>query len=155
MLSQQQNPYLIPIVYPDPDFKIEMIEGKPLILDRIRKKKIILTPEEWVRQNFIRYLIEVKKYPASLMAVEKEIRLNDRKKRCDIVIYRDALPWLIVECKEPQVLLDQKALEQILSYNMSLKVPYLILTNGKYTFGIQSNGHSWNYLTELPEYTKE
>lgn len=154
-MSSQQIPYLIPISYPDPDFKIQTVEGRPVILDKIRKKNIILTPEEWVRQNFIRYLIEIKKYPASLMAIEKEIKLNERKKRCDIVVYKNALPWMVVECKEPEIIIDQKVLEQILSYNMSLKVPYLVLTNGKYTYGIQSNGDSWSYLTELPDYVKE
>lgn len=155
MPPQQQTLYLIPIFYPDPDFKIETIEGKPVILDRIRKKNVILTPEEWVRQNFIRYLTEIKKYPASLMAIEKEIRISERKKRCDIVVYKNTLPWLVVECKEPEVIIDQKVLEQILAYNMSLKVPYLVLTNGKYTYGIHSSGNSWSYLTELPDYAKE
>ncbi len=143
-------PFLIPIEYPKPDFKISTKNGKQFIWDGIRKKMLVLTPEEWVRQNFIRFLTRVMHYPASLLALEKEIRLASRKKRCDIIVYKKAVPWMIVECKETRVPLNQKTLEQIINYNMSLQVPYLVLTNGETTYAVQRDSTSWNYIRTLP-----
>lgn len=101
------------------------------IFDPIRKKWYVLTPEEWVRQHVLNYLIEVKKYPASLVSVEKEISLNGLKKRYDIVIYKkDLNPYLIVECKAPFVSLDITTIEQAQRYNLMLKANYLMITNG-------------------------
>lgn len=142
----------ITISYPDPDFKIRQVDGRQMIWDNIRKKFVTLTIEEWVRQNFIAYLVRIKAYPASLMAIEKEIRLGDLKKRCDIVVFKDNIPWMIVECKEPQTLLNEKALRQILSYNMTLNVPYLILTNGDNTHGLKRTNDSSEFITMMPDY---
>ncbi len=144
------KPFPLAIAYPEPDFKITIKNGKQMIWDQIRKKMLVLTPEEWVRQNFIRYLIQVMQYPASLLALEKEIRLASRKKRCDIVVYKEAAPWMIVECKEVRVQLNQRTLEQILNYNMALQVPYLVLTNGTQTYAVKREPASWHYLTALP-----
>lgn len=149
-----QNPILIPVDFPEPDFKISDVLGKRMIWDAIRKKNLVLTPEEWVRQNFIRYLTTVLKYPASLMAIEKEIRLVSLKKRCDIVIYKNSRPWMIVECKEPEIQLTEKVLDQILTYNMVLQVPYLVLTNGVQTFAVRSHGNAWEFLAALPEWER-
>lgn len=123
-----------------------------MIWDRVRKKFVVLTPEEWVRQNFMAYLIRVMGYPGSLMAVEKEIRLGELKKRCDIVVYREALPWMIVECKEPGVRLTEPVLRQILAYNMTLRVPYLVLTNGDLTYGFKRDETGGIFITELPSH---
>ena len=142
----------IPVAYPEPDFKIRTSGGKQEIWDRVRKKFTALTPEEWVRQNFLGYLIRVMGYPASLMAVEKEIRLGELRKRCDIVVYRKSIPWLIVECKEPSVPVSESVLRQILAYNMSLDVPYLVLTNGNQTCGVERNETGPAFLTGLPAY---
>lgn len=146
------SPLLVPVAYPDSDFQISSETGKQMIWDSIRKKRVVLTPEEWVRQNFIQYLTTVLKYPASLMAIEKEIQLTALKKRCDIVVYKNAKPWMIVECKEPQVPINEKVLRQILTYNISLRVPYLILTNGPHTFAVRINDDRWEYLKVLPEW---
>lgn len=123
-----------------------------MIWDKIRKKFVTLSLEEWVRQNFIAYLTKTKSYPAPLMAIEKEIRLGELKKRCDIVVYKDSRPWMIIECKEPQVRLDEKVLRQILGYNMSLQVPYLVLTNGETTHGLRRTGGAPEFLTQIPDY---
>lgn len=123
-----------------------------MIWDKIRKRFVTLSLEEWVRQNFIAYLTKTKSYPAPLMAIEKEIRLGELKKRCDIVVYKDSRPWMIIECKEPQVRLDEKVLRQILGYNMTLQVPYLVLTNGETTHGLRRTGGTPEFLTQIPDY---
>lgn len=129
---------MIKIDYPAPQFKLKDEAGKQQIFDAIRKRWVILTPEEWVRQNFIRYLNEVMKYPSSLMAIEKEIQLGELKKRCDIVIYKEDKPWMIIECKEMNVGLSMSTIEQVLQYNIPLNASYLGITNG-----------TDNYLWEL------
>lgn len=143
---------LIPVSYPAPAFKIRRREGSQEIWDKVRKIFTQLTSEEWVRQNFLEYLTCVMGYPASLIAVEKEIRLGTLRKRCDIVVYRDQAPWLIVECKEPSVAVSEAVLRQILAYNMSLNVPYLVLTNGNETCGFVRKDEGARFLSELPSY---
>lgn len=143
---------LIPVIYPEPDFKIRTREGKREIWDRVRRIFTALTPEEWVRQNFLAYLTRSLGYPAALMAVEKEIRLGALRKRCDIVVYRASAPWLIVECKEPSVPLSETVLRQILAYNMTLDVPYLVLTNGNQTCAVSRKDEAVAFLEELPAF---
>ncbi len=124
---------MIKIEYPPYDPRIKKEDDKEFIFDEVRRSWVLLTPEEWVRQNFLQYLIKVKKYPASLIAVEKEIKLGDLKKRFDIVVYDSATkPWMIIECKEMNVPLTRAVLEQVLRYNITLNVPYLVITNGSY-----------------------
>ncbi len=122
-----------------------------LIFDGIRKKWVALTPEEWVRQNFLNYLIRVKKYPASLIAVEKEIKLGDLIKRFDIVVYnKNSKPWMIIECKEMNVPLDTSVLDQVLRYNITLQVPYLVITNGNYCRALSFEKHTMIEIDEMP-----
>jgi hypothetical protein len=143
---------MIKINYPKYQPKIKKESNKELIFDEVRKRWVILTPEEWVRQNFLQYLIHVKKYPASLIAVEKEIQLGDLKKRFDIVVYDKAsTPCMIIECKEMTVELDKKVLDQILRYNITLQVPYLIITNGSYCMAFKCINNQLIALTELPD----
>ena len=123
---------MLKIEYPAPSFKIKEENGREMIWDSVRKKWVQLTPEEWVRQNFIQFLMQQHNYPSSLMSVEKEIFLGDMKKRCDIVIYQAQKPWMIVECKEMNITLDEIVLRQVLTYNISVPVPYLVITNGTY-----------------------
>lgn len=146
---------VISIHYPSPDFKICVIEDKQVIWDQIRKRYVKLTPEEWVRQNFLQYLIQYEHYPASLMAVEKEIKLGELKKRCDIVIYRNNRPWMIIECKEPGTCINEKTLQQILSYNMTLQVSYLVLTNGDYTYVMKCGADGGQLITSFPGYREK
>ena len=145
---------MIKIVFRDYPFKIKNENEKELIFDEARKLWVKLTPEEWVRQNFLRYLIDEKKYPSSLIAIEKEIKLNDLRKRCDIVVYnRESQPWLMVECKSMDEKLNEKVAEQILRYQQALPVQYLIITNGKYCYGFMKDGDALKEINELPGYS--
>jgi hypothetical protein len=142
---------MIKIDYPPYQPKIKTDTGKEFIFDEIRKKWIMLTPEEWVRQNFLQYLVQVKKYPASLIAVEKEIELGEMKKRFDIVVYDGShQPCMIVECKEMEVQLDKKVLDQVLRYNISLQVACLVITNGSYCYAFSTAGSSINEMDAIP-----
>ncbi len=143
---------MIKIEYPPYQPKIKEEAGKEFIFDEIRKRWIMLTPEEWVRQNFLQYLVQIKKYPASLIAVEKEIKLGELKKRFDIVVYdSNTKPWMIVECKEMNIELDRSVLDQVLRYNISLNVPYLIITNGRYCMALKLENNSMNEINALPD----
>jgi hypothetical protein len=144
---------MIKINYPKYQPKIKNENNKELIFDEVRKRWVILTPEEWVRQNFLQYLTQVKNYPAALIAVEKEINLGDLKKRFDIVVYDKAsTPRMIIECKEMTVDLDKKVLDQILRYNITLQVPYLVITNGSYCMAFECINNKLEELTELPDF---
>lgn len=143
---------MISIQYPSPSFKIKKENGKDLIFDECRKKWVPLTPEEWVRQNFLQYLLTVKKYPLKLIAVEREIMVGELKKRFDIVIFKNAKPWMIVECKEMEVQLSEAVIKQILNYNITLQVDYLVITNGTSTFALHTQQGNFNWLQNLPEY---
>ena len=124
---------MVKIKYPEPGFRIKQEAGKELIFDEFRKLWVRLTPEEWVRQNILQYIVREKQYPSSLIAVETEIRLNHLRKRCDIVVYRSDKPWMIIECKEMNVPLSLAVLEQVLRYNMELAVEFIAITNGSET----------------------
>jgi len=142
---------MIKINYPPYQPKIKKTIGKEFIFDEVRKRWVILTPEEWVRQNFLQYLIVIKKYPAALIAVEKAIELGDVKKRFDIVLYdNNHQPWMIIECKEMAVALDRKVLDQVLRYNLSLKVPYLVITNGSYCYAFEIADGQMKAIDNLP-----
>ena len=140
---------------PKYDFKIIKKNNKNYIFDEIRKKYISLTPEEWVRQNFIKYLISEKKYPKGLISVEMSFQLNRLQKRSDIVVHnRKGKPKMIVECKSPSININQKVIEQIITYNISLKVDYLTITNGlkHYCYKIDYNKpDNSTFIPDLPE----
>ena len=117
--------------FPEYDFRVNERDGKPFIFDPARKKFVALTPEEWVRQHVIQYLVKDKNVPVSLIKVESEFQLLKTKKRFDVAVFtRNGIPLLIVECKSTSVELTQNEMDQALRYNMSLKVKYLWLTNG-------------------------
>lgn len=146
---------MIFIDYPRPSFNIEKREGVEYIFDAWRKKWIVLTPEEWVRQNFLQYLRQTMKYPASLIAVEKEIRLGELKKRFDILVYdNNHSPWLMVECKAMEVALDESVLQQALRYNISTPVSFIVITNGKECMGWEKTGGELKPVNELPLFEK-
>jgi hypothetical protein len=143
---------MIKIEFPKQQVKIRQQAGVNEVFDIIRKKWLCLSPEEWVRQNMIHYLL-LKKYPVSLVAVEKEIKLGELTKRCDIVVYsREALPFMIIECKEMNIPLSEKTLEQILRYHITLPAEYLIVTNGSYCFGFQKIENQFIETNEFPDY---
>ncbi len=142
---------MIKIEYPPYQPKIRKEQSLELIFDEVRKRWVALTPEEWVRQNFLQYLTKIKAYPASLIAVEKEIALGELKKRFDIVVYdKKSKPWMIIECKEMNVALDQQVLDQVLRYNIPMQLPYLVITNGTYCFAFENKDGQLAELTELP-----
>ncbi len=142
---------MIKINYPPYKPKIKTTAGKEFIFDEVRKRWVILTPEEWVRQNFLQYLIVIKKHPVALIAVEKTIELEDVKNRFDIVLYDNKhQPWMIIECKEMAVALDRKVLDQVLRYNIPLQVPYLVITNGSYCYAFEIADGQMKAIDDLP-----
>jgi hypothetical protein len=144
---------MIKIEFPPYQPKIKLIGEKEFIFDDVRKQWALLTPEEWVRQNFLQYLVQVIKYPATLIAVEKEIILNGMKKRFDILVYNRVMqPWMVVECKEMNVALNQTVLDQVIRYNMVLQSYFLVITNGLHCFAFAIKNGKMMELTELPEY---
>ncbi|HKI87728.1 MAG TPA: type I restriction enzyme HsdR N-terminal domain-containing protein [Draconibacterium sp.] len=136
-------------------FKLKNESGKQMIFDSIRKKYVVLTPEEWVRQHFIQYLIQEKKYPKTLMAVEKKIVLNGQPRRFDLLVYqRNGQPLLIAEFKAPQVKITQEAFDQVVRYNMVLRVQHVVVSNGMQHYACEMNNieNTYAYLKEIPEF---
>jgi hypothetical protein len=142
---------MIAVNYPEPAFRFKKEEGKEFIFDTIRKVWLSLTEEEWVRQNFIQFLVQEMKYPISLIALEKEIQLGELKKRFDILIYdKNHQPWMLVECKGPHIKLEDPVLQQVLRYNISVPVSFLIITNGHYTQGWERANAGLKELEAMP-----
>jgi hypothetical protein len=136
-------------------FRFKNSENKIAIFDIIRKKFILLTPEEWVRQHVVWFLIEEKKYPKSLVNVEKVITLNGLTKRYDIVVYnKNGGIEILVECKAPSVKIDQTTFDQIARYNMVLNANYLMVTNGLEQYYCQMDyiNKKYSFLKEIPNY---
>ncbi len=143
---------MINISFDTYDFKIKQENDKDFIYDNIRNKWIMLTPEEWVRQNIIQYLLTTLKYPASLFSIEKEIQVGELRKRFDIVIYKDVDPWMIIECKQTDVKLSSSTLQQTLAYNSFVKAPYLCLTNGNDTLLWKFEDNTITALQQFPKF---
>ncbi len=140
--------------FPTYDFQLKKQNGKWLILDTIRHKYLVLTPEEWVRQHTIQYLIHDKAYPKNLIAVEKELKINQTKRRFDIVVFNKQMkPQILVECKAPNIPVTQKTFDQANQYNWLLKAPYLFLTNGMkhYICKIDFEANQFKFLKDLPK----
>lgn len=138
---------------PKYSFKTKVDGGILKIFDPIRRKYIVLTPEEWVRQNFVQFLITEKKFPSSLLALEFRLSLNTLKKRSDIVVFnREAQPVLMVECKAPEVKITQEVFDQIARYNMSVNVNYLVVTNGlnHYCCILDHEKKGYLFLKDIP-----
>ncbi len=143
--------------FPAYKFRLKSSENKVSIFGRIRKKFFILTPEEWVRQHTIHYLIETKKYPESLINVEKLIKVNDLNKRYDIILFNpDGSIKLIVECKSADVKITQDTFDQIARYNLSLDAEYLMITNGMQHYYCQMSYtlQQYTFLRDIPRYQK-
>lgn len=141
--------------FPRFSFRFKNNENKLAIFDEIRKKFVILQPEEWVRQHCVQFLIEMKHYPKSLINVEKELLVNSLKKRYDILVFKpDGSIHLIVECKAPTVKITQDTFDQIARYNMVLNATYLMVTNGinHYYCQIDAANQRYVFLESIPEY---
>ena len=150
---------MISIQYPSYPFKIRPIEAakngeraKDQIFDPFRKKWVALTPEEWVRQNILQYLVQVMNYPPSLIAIEKSIQLGELTKRFDILIYKEEKAWMIIECKEANVSINDKTIAQLYQYQQVLDAHYLFATNGHETVGAQIKTGKLQALQNFPEY---
>lgn len=141
--------------FPTYSFRFKNSENKVAIFDEIRKKFIIITPEEWVRQHVVQFLLQEKKYPKSLINVEKLLKINDLNKRYDIVVYNpDGSIFILIECKAPEIKISQHTFDQIARYNMTLKSEYLMVTNGlnHYFCKMDYEKEQYVFLSELPDY---
>ena len=141
--------------FPHYNFRFQEQGKKQYIFDEIRKKFIRLTPEEWVRQNTLHYLLETKGYPAGLTAVEMSLTINSIPKRADIVLFKPAgTPWLLIECKAPNIPINKKTFEQIIRYNIQLNVQYFMLTNGITHIFCELNyeNNTYTFIKDLPDY---
>ncbi len=144
---------MIAVEYPTPSFRTKNENGKNFIFDNIRKSWLLLTEEEWVRQNFVNYLCNRLSYPTTLIALEKEILLHTMKKRFDILVYNELfIPWMLVECKAPAVRLGEEVLQQVLRYNITVPVQFIIITNGTATLGWEKINNSLQLLEAMPSW---
>ncbi|MBC3758868.1 type I restriction enzyme HsdR N-terminal domain-containing protein [Hyunsoonleella sp. SJ7] len=141
--------------FPTYQFRFKNSENKVLIFDIIRKKFVVLQPEEWVRQNCVHFLIEDKNYPKSLINVEKELKVNGLKKRYDIVVFKPSGEIeIVVECKAPNIEIDQNVFDQIARYNLELRADVLMVTNGlnHYYCEMDFENERYLFLKDIPEY---
>ena len=152
LLSEMQK-----LNFPEYQFNLKRINDQVCIQDVIRKKYLVLTPEEWVRQHIITYLKEEKNYPQSLFSVESGIQVNTLKKRYDVLVFsRTGKPLVLIECKAPEVPINQKVFEQIVIYNSKVSAPYMLVTNGISHFFLRINSDSRKFVFEqnLPEFSE-
>ena len=141
--------------FPEYQFRFKNSENKVAIFDEIRKKFMLLSPEEWVRQNVVRYLIEEKKYPKSLINVEKVLKINGLTKRYDVVVFNpNGSILVLVECKAPEIKISQGTFDQIARYNLTLKAEYLMVTNGlkHYFCKMDFENEKYQFLESLPKF---
>ena len=144
---------MIQLNFPTYKFNLKNRENKSYVWDPVRKKWVVLQPEEWVRQHCIAFLVEDKKYPLELINVEKKIQLNGRSKRYDIIVFQPTgKPHILIECKSPTVSITQKSFDQIAKYNMALNSKYLMITNGidHYFCQIDAAKAKYQFLKSLP-----
>jgi len=146
-----------PLNFPSYTFRVKNSENRPLIFDEIRKKFIVLTPEEWVRQHVVKFLIKEKNYPISHINVEKQITLNGLKKRYDIVVFKpDGKLDILVECKAPEITISQNTFDQIAQYNFKLNANYLMVTNGLAHYYCQMDfvAEKYQFMQEIPDFSR-
>src|SRR5690606_29543750 len=141
--------------FPNYSFRFKNSENKVAIFDEVRKKFILLTPEEWVRQHVVKFLTEEKQYPKSHINVEKVLKINGLTKRYDVVVFQpNGKIHLLVECKAPEVTISQSVFDQVARYNMTMDAAYLMVTNGlnHYFCRIDKEQEQYTFLRELPQY---
>ena len=144
---------MITVQFPEPQFRIKKENNQHYIFDALRKMWLVLTEEEWVRQNFVNYLVTRLNYPSAVIALEKEIKLNELKKRFDVLVYdRNHNPWMLIECKAPEVPLNEETLQQVLRYHISVPVNFLVITNGQTTVAWKKTGGALELLNEMPSW---
>lgn len=148
MTEQQLN-------LPAYDTRVKEQDGRFMIFDFLRRKYVALTPEEWVRQHFVHYLVEQKGYPKGLLANELELRIGEKRLRCDTVLYsKEMQPRMIIEYKAPHIQLQQKTFDQVSVYNLLLHADYLVVSNGLQHFCCQMDyeQRTYRFLTDIPDY---
>ncbi|WP_036153953.1 type I restriction enzyme HsdR N-terminal domain-containing protein [Maribacter forsetii] len=146
-----------PLNFPSYTFRVKNSENRTLIFDVIRKKFLVLTPEEWVRQHVVQFLIQEKKYPMSYINVEKQITLNGLKKRYDVVVFKpNGQLHILVECKAPEVSISQMTFDQIAQYNFKLNATYLMVTNGLSHYYCQTDliAEKYEFMKEIPDFSR-
>lgn len=144
--------------FPAYTFRFKNSENKVAVFDEIRKKFVVLTPEEWVRQHVVQFLLSDKNYPKSYINVEKVLKINGITKRYDAVVFKpDGSIFLLIECKAPEVPISQNTFDQIARYNMTLKADYLMVTNGLNHYFCQMNfeNEHYQFLRELPDFKNQ
>ena len=142
-----------------PPYEIRITEkdGKRMIFDFLRRKYVSLTPEEWVRQHFVHYLVDHKGYPKGLLGNEIELQIGDKRMRCDSILYNKvAQPQMIIEYKAPTIALQQKTFDQVSAYNLLLKVDYLVISNGleHYCCKMDYEANTYHFLPSIPDHEK-
>lgn len=143
--------------FPPYSFRIKNSQNKQYIFDGIRKRFVVLQPEEWVRQHVLRYLVFTKNYPKSLINVEKQLTVNKLKKRYDVVVFNpDGTIFLLIECKAPGIKITQSTFDQIARYNYQLKAGYLMVTNGleHYYCEMDHNNEKYRFLEDIPDFSR-
>lgn len=146
---------MVKLDLPEFDYQISKAEGKIWIFDIIRKKTVVLTPEEWVRQHIVHFFIDQLKYPKSLIKIETGLRYNQVQKRSDIIVYnRKGQPWLLMECKAPDLKLNQQAVMQVAVYNSNINAKYIALSNGMQhvCYEVKENVAETELLKVFPKY---
>ena len=144
-----------PLNLPQYEIRVSQRNGHPTIFDTLRRRYVALTPEEWVRQHFVHYLIEHLGYPAGLLANEVQLQVGDKHLRCDTLLYnKDLQPQMIIEYKAPSVTLTQRVFDQITVYNLLLHVPYLIVSNGLQHIccRMDYDNKKYTFIEDIPEY---
>ncbi|SIS69529.1 Type I restriction enzyme R protein N terminus (HSDR_N) [Zobellia uliginosa] len=148
---------MVPLNFPEYNFRFKNSENNVRIFDRIRKKFVVLQPEEWVRQHVVNFLTFEKNYPLSLVNVEKQLVVNNIKKRYDVVVFNsDGSIRILVECKAPEITIDQTTFDQIARYNLELKADYLMVTNGLDHFYCRMDFESekYTFLRNIPDFSR-
>ena len=143
------------ILFPDYPLQKQLSKGKCYVFDVIRKKYVLLTPEEEVRQRFIHFLMQEKGVPSAFISVEKSIVVLGLKRRYDLIVHdRAGSPLMVVECKAPSVMISQSVFDQVARYNIACRVPFVAITNGNTLFActIDFDRESWGYLPSFPDY---
>ena len=144
---------MLNVKYPEKKPSVSIKGSVEKIFCVSRKKWVVLTPEEWVRQNFMLYLSEMLNYPLSLMAVEKQIKIGELNKRFDIVVFKDSVPFILIECKEMAVAITTSVLQQVLNYNMGIQSRFIVVTNGNQSFAFEKSDHSFVEVHELVRFS--
>ena len=148
---------MIELNLPPYAYKLKQNNGSVQIWDAVRRKYVALTPEEWVRQHFIAYLVGSKKYPLGRIGYEISLSLNGRSRRCDTLVYdAEGQPLVLIEYKAPHISVSQKVFEQAVRYNICFRVPYIMLSNGisHYCCHIDYDSRKYSFLTEIPLYNE-